>query len=96
MTTDLESTIRACAKEQRTTYAVGGGAMSVSGVLLFVLALFDAAHRESPPSLRVLVPHWDVLLTAVTAKVDVVEISAAVTRDELLAVQSHRSLTGGL
>lgn len=40
MSNELESTIRKCAKEQRTTYAVGGVAMSVSGVLLFVLALF--------------------------------------------------------
>lgn len=40
MSTELESTIRKCAKEQRTTYAVGGVAMSVSGALLFVLALF--------------------------------------------------------
>ncbi len=38
--TDLEPTIRACAKEQRTAYTLGGVAMIASGVLLGVLSIF--------------------------------------------------------
>jgi hypothetical protein len=95
MTTDLESTIRACAKEQRTTYAVGGGAMSVSGVLLFVLALFvqgkpgEEAMRVGAGVLGVVlagagVLYAKVMVARVTTLVELLLVRRAELRDPVL------------
>ena len=71
--------------------AAGGIRHEVAGLhaVVLVLAFFDAAHREGPPLIAVLVPDRDVFLATVAAEVHVVQMPATVARDELLPIQGH-------
>ena len=52
-----------------------------------MLTFFDVADGKSASLCAVLVPNWDVLLPAIAAEVNVVEVAAAVAGDELLTIQ---------